>query len=101
MPKGYWIGHLDVSDVEGFKAYQRANQPIFAKYGALYLVRAAKSDVGEGRLRSSHVVIEFPSFEAALACYRSPEYQEALSLRLPASVADVIVVTGYEGAQPS
>ena len=78
MPKGYWIGHLDVSDVEGFKAYQRANQPIFAKYGALYLVRAAKSDVGEGRLRSSHVVIEFPSFEAALACYRSPEYQEAL-----------------------
>jgi uncharacterized protein (DUF1330 family) len=52
-------------------------------------------------LRSSHVVIEFPSFEAALACYRSPEYQEALSLRLPASVADVIVVTGYEGAQPS
>jgi uncharacterized protein (DUF1330 family) len=31
MPKGYWIGHVDVSDVEGFKAYQRANQPIFAK----------------------------------------------------------------------
>ena len=101
MPKGYWIGQVDVSDLEGFRAYQRANQPIFAKYGARYLVRGAKSEVGEGRLRSSHVIIEFPSYEEAIACFQSPEYQEVRSLRLAASVADVAVVSGYQGTQPS
>jgi uncharacterized protein (DUF1330 family) len=45
-------------------------------------------------------VIEFPSYEVALACYRSPEYQRALELRSSASTADIIVIEGYEGPQP-
>ncbi|MGB8529782.1 MAG: DUF1330 domain-containing protein [Pseudolabrys sp.] len=46
------------------------------------------------------VLIEFPSFEAALACYRSPEYATMKKLRESASVADNVVLEGYDGPQP-
>jgi hypothetical protein len=39
-------------------------------------------------------------FEAALACYHSPEYQHAISLRAPHSAADLIIIEGYDGPQP-
>ena len=43
-------------------------------------------------------MIEFPSYQAALDCYNSPEYQRALALRTPHSTADLIVIEGYDGA---
>jgi uncharacterized protein (DUF1330 family) len=46
-------------------------------------------------------VIEFPSYEAALACYRSPEYQRNIAVRQPHSIADIVVIEGYDGPQPS
>src|SRR5262249_15900025 len=54
----------------------------------------------EGKSRSRNVVIEFKDYETALACYRSPEYQKARALREPHSVADIIVIEGYDGPQP-
>ena len=53
----------------------------------------------EGKARSRMVVLEFPSFAAALACYRSPEYQAAKKLREGRAEADIIVVEGYAGAR--
>jgi uncharacterized protein (DUF1330 family) len=54
----------------------------------------------EGSSRSRHVVIEFPDYAAALACYRSPEYQENIKRRLPHSVADLLIIEGYDSPQP-
>ncbi len=51
----------------------------------------------EGTNRSRNVVIEFPSYQAALECYRSAEYQDALKLRLPAADGDLIIIEGYNG----
>jgi uncharacterized protein (DUF1330 family) len=53
----------------------------------------------EGRAHDRIVVLEFPSFEAALACYRSPDYQAAKKLRDGKAEADVIVAEGYDGAR--
>ena len=53
----------------------------------------------EGSARGRIVVLEFPSFEAALACYRSPDYQAAKTLRDGKAEADVIVTEGYDGAR--
>src|SRR5262249_18478192 len=39
MPKGYWIGRIDVRDEEGYKPYIAANGPIFKKFGAKLIVR--------------------------------------------------------------
>jgi uncharacterized protein (DUF1330 family) len=100
MPKGYWIGHLDVSDPDGYQAYVRADGEVFRKYGARFLVRGGQFETVEGQCRARTVVLEFKDYETALACYRSPEYQKVRALRQPHSVADIIVIEGYDGAQP-
>ncbi|MGA9177298.1 MAG: DUF1330 domain-containing protein [Desulfobacterales bacterium] len=46
-------------------------------------------------------MIEFPTYQAALDCYKSPEYQEALKLRLQVSTVDLVIIEGYDGPQPS
>jgi uncharacterized protein (DUF1330 family) len=100
MPKGYWIANVDVTHPEEYKAYVAANAEAFRKFGARFLVRGGKSECMEGKFRSRIVVIEFPDFATALACYRSPEYDKALRLRLGKSEADILVVEGYDGPQP-
>jgi uncharacterized protein (DUF1330 family) len=97
--KGYWIGQIDVPDAEAYKPYLTANQAPFGQFGARYLVRGGRQDVTEGKARSRIVVLEFPSFDAALACYRSPEYQAAKTLRQGLAEADIIVVEAYDGAK--
>ncbi len=98
--RGYWVGHVDVSDPDGYRRYVEANSAAFAKYGARFLVRAGRFELMEGATRARQVVIEFPDYETALACYRSPEYQAARQKRNGASLADLLVVEGYEGPQP-
>jgi len=100
MPKGYWIGHVDVNNPDGYQAYMRANGEVFRKHGARFLVRGGQFETVEGNCRTRNVVLEFPDYETALACYRSPEYQKVRTLRAPHSVADIIVIEGYDGAQP-
>jgi len=101
MPKGYWIGRVDVADTEKYKAYVQANAVAFKKFGAKFLVRAGRFENPEGTSRSRKVVVEFPTYQAALDCWKSPEYQEALKLRLQISTIDLVIVEGYDGPQPS
>ena len=101
MPKGYWIAQVDVSDTEKYKAYIDANAKAFKLFGARFLVRSGRFENPEGTSRSRNVVIEFPSYQAALDCWKSPEYQGARKLRLPVSTADLVVIEGYDGPQPS
>jgi uncharacterized protein (DUF1330 family) len=101
MAKGYWIGMVDVSDPEAYKAYVRENAIAFRKFGGRFLVRGGTSETVEGRSRSRLVVIEFKDYATALACYRSPEYTKAIALRKDVSVADLVVIEGYDGVQPS
>jgi uncharacterized protein (DUF1330 family) len=100
MAKGYWLAQVDVTNAGGFENYVTANQIAFRKYGGRYLVRAGRYEAVEGACRSRLVVIEFSDYDTALACYRSPEYQHAISLRKDHSTADVAVVEGYDGQQP-
>ena len=100
MNKGYWIARIDVDDLERYKLYIAANAKPFAEFGARFLVRAGRFENPEGTHRSRNVVIEFPSYQAALDCYHSADYQAAIALRLPVSQGDLIIVEGYEGPQP-
>jgi uncharacterized protein (DUF1330 family) len=93
--KGYWIAHIDLTDAEGYKAYQAAVPMPFGKFGGRYLVRGGRSETTEGRARSRTVVLEFPSYEAALACYRSPDYQAAKALRQGKAEVDLVVIEAY------
>ena len=100
MPKGYWIVRGEVSDPEGYKAYLAGNAEAFGKYGARFLVRGGAFEPVEGESKSRNVVIEFKDYATALACYRSPEYQANIKVRLPHSAAELIIIEGYDGPQP-
>ncbi|MEO8152096.1 MAG: DUF1330 domain-containing protein, partial [Rhizobacter sp.] len=95
MAKGYWMVRVDITEPEQYKKYVAANAEAFAKFGARFLARAGQHQVLEGSTRSRNVVIEFPSYQAALDCWHSPEYQAAMKIRLPVSTADLVVIEGY------
>jgi uncharacterized protein (DUF1330 family) len=101
MAKGYWVAFADVTDPEGYKAYITENAKAFRKYGGRFLTRGGSSETPEGQPRSRVVVIEFPTYAAALECYRSPEYAKAMALRESKSVMDLAITEGYEGPQPA
>ena len=48
MPKGCWIGRVDVSNLDAYQNYITANASPFAKYGALFLVHGGSHEVVEG-----------------------------------------------------
>ena len=100
MAKGYWIARVDVADAEGYKPYVAANAAPIARFGGRFLVRAGGFENPEGSSRGRNVVIEFPSYQAALDCWHSPDYQAAVKLRLPVSTVDMVVIEGYDGPQP-
>lgn len=100
MAKGYWIVRVDVADPEQYKKYIAANAAPLRKFGARFLVRGGKYENFEGGSRGRNAVIEFPTYQAAVDCWKSPEYQDAIKLRAPVSTIDLIVIEGYDGEQP-
>ena len=100
MAKAYRIARVDVHNEEGYKPYAAANPGIFKKFGGRFVVRGGKFEGPEGQSRSRNVVIEFPDYATALARYRSPEYQENIKRRQPHSIADLVIIEGYDGPQP-
>jgi len=100
MAKGYWIVRVDITDFEKYKGYIAANAAPLSKYGARFLVRGGEYENPEGTSRTRNAVIEFPTYKAALDCWKSPEYQRAIELRRDVSTADLVIIEGYEGPQP-
>lgn len=98
--KGYWLGHADVTEPDGYKAYMAADMAPIGQYGGRFLVRGGAFERIEGSVRSRCVLLEFPSYATALAGYRSPAYQAAATLRKGKADFDLIVCEGYEGPQP-
>lgn len=94
MSKGYWIVKADVSNQEQFLEYAKRTPKALEKYGGKFLARAGKYQVAEGSTRSRNTIIEFPSFELAVECWDSAEYQDAKSYREGAAEMDIIIVEG-------
>jgi uncharacterized protein (DUF1330 family) len=100
MPKGYWIARFDVGDREQYREYVAANAVALAEYGARFLVRGGACQATEGESRGRNVVVEFPSYASAIACYQSAAYQAAIALRRQAASGEFLVIEGYDGPQP-
>jgi uncharacterized protein (DUF1330 family) len=92
--KGYWMAMVDVTDPENYPKYIAANKAAFDKYGAKFIVRGGRAEVREGPAASRMVVLEFDSYQTALDCYHSPEYQAALQIRQACSNAHLAIVEG-------
>ena len=96
MPKGYWMFHVTVNDPETYKKYIERDAEAFAKYGARFLVRGGEFQAVEGPARQRHVIIEFDSYDTALACYHSAEYQAAAAFRQQSAIADLVIIQGTD-----
>jgi uncharacterized protein (DUF1330 family) len=96
MKKGYWIVRADVTDVEKFKRYAAKTPEALKKFSGSFLVRAGETTVAEGSTRARNTIIEFPSYQAALDCFASEEYQSAKLLREGGAELDIVIIEGAE-----
>jgi len=87
-----WIAHVKVTDAEAYAKYAALAGPALASHGGVFLARGGRYVQLEGNDRPRNVFARFPSLEAAVACYHSPEYQQALSHARGASERDLMVV---------
>ena len=94
MAKGYWIAHVTVSDPDQYKQYADTAPEAFKKYNGRILAGAGQHTQLEGNGKARNVVIEFDSYQAAVDCYNSDEYQAARAKRLGAGEADIVIVEG-------
>lgn len=96
MNKGYWIvAYRSVSNDSALKNYGELAGPAIAAGGGKMLVRTADMiEPRESGLKQRTVVIEFESFEKALATYDSAAYQAALRVLGSAAERDFRIVEG-------
>lgn len=90
----YAIVQVDVKDADAYAKYAALAGPAVAKHGGEFLARGGHVEVMEGTSRARCVIIRFADMQTAKTFYHSPEYQEALSHALPASVRDYKFVEG-------
>lgn len=93
-PLGYLIGHVTVNDAQAYGPYVAGNTPIMRGHGARYIVRGGQSEVLEGASGARHVVIAYPSYQAAQAAYHDPAYQDIAAIRRDNSEGTIILVEG-------
>ncbi|MGY6273369.1 DUF1330 domain-containing protein [Achromobacter denitrificans] len=94
----YWIARSRILEPENYWKYAEQVPGILSRYGARVLARGGNFHIAEGTDRfNRYVVLEFPTLEAAIACYESPEYQAARKHRLPPfGDAEIVLVEGGE-----
>lgn len=93
-----WIAHVRVTDPDRYGEYARRATSIIPAHGGVWLVRAGPYETMEGPDFPRQVVARFPSLAAAVACYRSPEYQEAMAFAKGAAERQLVIVE--ENAAP-
>ena len=76
---GYWVVKVRVSDADAYGEYAKLATRAVAAHGGRFLVRGQPAATKEGADYPRNVVVEFPSYEQAVACYESPAYKEALA----------------------
>ena len=87
-----WISHITVTDPHAYKSYATRAVDIIAEYGGVFLSRGGAHRQLEGTAHERHVVVRFPSLDAAEKCYNSDAYQAALMYAQGASERQLVIV---------
>jgi uncharacterized protein (DUF1330 family) len=95
MP-AYWVARARIIDPAEYKKYTDRVPEIIAKYGGKVLARGGRYQIMEGPDKFHRfVVIEFPTFEQAIACFNSNEYNQAAAFRRGgAGEVETVIVEG-------
>ena len=92
----YWLSRCVVNDPVQYKKYTDRVPAIIAAHGGKVLARGGRYQIMEDpEVFHRFVVIEFPTLEAGVACFQSPEYVEAASFRRGgAGIVENVIVEG-------
>jgi uncharacterized protein (DUF1330 family) len=98
-----WVARSRIIDPAEYKKYTDRIPAIFAKYGGRVLARGGRFQIMEGPEKFHRfVVVEFDTFEQGVACFQSPEYEEAAAFRRNgAGEVETIVVEGGDATPAS
>lgn len=88
----FWIAHVTVTDPDAYGRYAAIATEAITEHGGEFLARGTRYRQMEGTDHARNVVARFPSFEAAVACYESPLYQQALQFAKGAATRDLVIV---------
>ena len=96
MKKGYWVvAYKSISDDSATKAYAELALPAVESFGGRFLTRSlSKVQPHEAGLQQRTVVVEFESYEVALAAYESEGYKKALKALGSGAERDFLIVEG-------
>jgi uncharacterized protein (DUF1330 family) len=95
MKKGYWVvAYRSVLDESALKEYGKLAIPAIEAGGGKALLRTAEVESRESGMNQRVVVMEFESFEKAVAAYNSAAYQAALQALGSAAERDFRIVEG-------
>ena len=91
---GYVVGQIQqITNADGFGAYQAAAIPALAKYGGKLVLNGTKIGAGDrGWNPAGIVVVEFESIGQAHKFYNSPEYQAVIGMRFDSAVSSTIFI---------
>jgi uncharacterized protein (DUF1330 family) len=82
MPHAYVIVDMNISDLEGYKAYMAAAPATVKAAGGEYLVRGGKTEALEGAWMPGRMaMLRFPSYEQAKQWYDGELYRQARAKR--------------------
>lgn len=97
MPKGYLISaHRKPADPVKGAAYRELAKPAMEAHGGKYLAAGGRVIAHENGVEERTIIIEFPTFEAAVAAYESDGYQAALKALDGGADRDFRLVEGVD-----
>ena len=97
MPGAYWVNVVrEVRDQDKLDAYVRLAGPAVHAAGGRFVARGTAAAAFEDGAAERTALIAFDSVEAAVACYESEEYQQALAALGDGAVRDIRIVEALE-----
>ncbi|MEV0665150.1 MULTISPECIES: DUF1330 domain-containing protein [Actinomadura] len=97
MAKGYWVSaYRTIADPEKLAAYNKLAGPAVRAAGGRTLARASRVVAHDAGIAERTVLVEFDSFEQAVAAHASAAYQEALAALADGVERDFRIIEGLD-----
>ncbi|WP_112237791.1 DUF1330 domain-containing protein [Kribbella monticola] len=97
MPKGYWVSvYRTISDPEKLAAYNELARSAVLAFGGRTRIRGGQVVAYDAGIAERTILVEFDSFEQAVAARESAAYQEALVALSDGVERDFRIVEGVD-----
>ena len=91
---GFWLLTTTVKKPAAFKEYVQEFKPWLKSVGGSLVMKDSDPQIVEGRGGKLSVVISFPSKQAAIDAYNSPEYHELTMKRWASTKKTNLIIMG-------